>query len=145
MPSWGSGACTCFNWLEMPWLQLWFKMHCASWNASRCSLSFSSYLPAEILSSILRCCPNYNVSTSSAPKPIWFEGVLQEKKAFAVWTSIAAGTSLQAPIIFTFPISVLPWGSCIHSSQQHSTDWKVFQIRCADLARNHESCPQRWH
>lgn len=55
-------------------LQLGFKMHCAKWNASRCSLSLSCYLTAETLSSTLSCWPTYGVSIISNPKPIWWKG-----------------------------------------------------------------------
>lgn len=121
-------------------LQLWFKMHCAKWKVSRCSLSLSCYPSAETLSSILSCWPRYGVGIISDPKPIWWKGAPQRKGPCSLetlgWRNTPSYSS--SPLL----ILVQPWGSSIASS---SMDWKVFQVRHADLSRNHASFPQQWH
>lgn len=134
MPSWGSGVCTCFNQLKMSCLQLWFKMHCASWNASRCSLSISSHLPPKTLSSIQTCCPRYGASIVSAPKPVWWEGAPQRKGPWSLEILSCWSTHLSSSTIF-WPILVLVWGICIHSPQQHGLEKRVPSQACRPIKK----------
>lgn len=137
MPSWGSGACTCFNCWKLPGYS--FDLRCN--------------VPGETLWGVLWASPVTclqrhraarwgaalrTLSASPQPHSLAAEKVhtFSDKRPLLSGNLVCWNTPSRTTEIF-WPILVLAWGRCLRSS----LDWEVRQV---DRSRNHAAFPQQW-